>query len=183
MDETLRLFSRHLPRTRTYRFYRISCTIFSIQIFTQIFIPSSRERVKTTAFSIKPIEPERCTLSPRISIVYGTKYIEACFTSDTLPPSFLCCSLIDAHREKGIRASPRERGRVRGEPRKCVIYVYILDVGTVVAANKSRANRKREDGSETKSVRAREREREREREGRVSEGNLVIELANSLYCV
>lgn len=183
MDETLPLFSRHLPRTRSYRFYRISCTIFSIQIFTQIFIPSSRERVKITAFSIKPIEPERCTVSPRISIVYGTKYIEAGFTSDTLPPSFLCCSLIDAHREKGIRASPRERGRERGETRKCVIYVYILDVGTVVAANKSRANRKREDGSETKSVRAREREREREREGRVSEGNLVIELANSLYCV
>lgn len=157
--------------------------LFDSNLYANLYPLVTWTRENNGVFDKTDRARERCTLSPRISIVYGTKYIEACFTSDTLPPSFLCCSLIDAHREKGIRASPRERGRERGETRKCVIYVYILDVGTVVAANKSRANRKREDGSETKSVRAREREREREREGRVSEGNLVIELANSLYCV
>lgn len=183
MDETLRLFSRHLPRTRTYRFYRISCTIFSIQIFTQIFIPSSRERVKTTAFSIKPIEPERCTVSPRISIVYGTKYIEACFTSDTLPPSFLCCSLIDAHREKGIRASPRERGRGRGGRRGNVLYTCIYSTLVPSSLRIKVAPIGREKTEVRRKVYARVKGKEKERERDASPKEISLSNWQILYIV
>ena len=183
MDETLPLFSRHLPRTRSYRFYRISCTIFSIQIFTQIFIPSSRERVKITAFSIKPIEPERCTLSPRISIVYGTKYIEACFTSDTLPPSFLCCSLIDAHREKGIRASPRERGRGRGGRRGNVLYTCIYSTLVPSSLRIKVAPIGREKTEVRRKVYARVKGKEKERERDASPKEISLSNWQILYIV
>lgn len=62
--------------------------------------------------------------------------------------------------------------------------LYTCIYSTLVpSSNKSRANRNREDGSETKSVRARERERERERERDASPKEISLSNWQILYIV